>query len=214
VVAATAKQLAEQILHPAVSPRFDLGIQDGMSLGMAVLSLRAAIGRLAFTIWLYILALYKEQAVSKEEILEAIQKTAAELGRAPSMPELRDKTGISPRQVRRNFLSYGGALKACGLEKGGAGYTTPMNAVQGLGRADAETGQGAEDWRVRDVRKIQRQAPAHPLWNVGRGTGRAAICGRRAGLGRGMGGRNGGGARPSKGRGEAGKEVKDGQQDA
>jgi hypothetical protein len=60
VVAATAKQLAEQILHPAVSPRFDLGIQDGMSLGMAVLSLRAAIGRLAFTIWLYILALYKE----------------------------------------------------------------------------------------------------------------------------------------------------------
>jgi hypothetical protein len=67
--------------------------------------------------------------VSKEEILEAIQKTAAELGRAPSMPELRDKTGISPRHVRRNFLSYGGALKACGLEKGGAGYTTPMNAL-------------------------------------------------------------------------------------
>jgi hypothetical protein len=27
---------AEQILHPAVSPRLDLGIQDGMSLGMAV----------------------------------------------------------------------------------------------------------------------------------------------------------------------------------
>jgi hypothetical protein len=41
--------------------------------------------------------------VSKEEILEAIQKTAAELGRAPSMPELRDKTGISPRQVREIF---------------------------------------------------------------------------------------------------------------
>ena len=74
-------------------------------------------------------ALYKEQAVSKEEILEAIKKMAEELGRAPSLPELRDKTGISPRQVRRNFLSYTGALKACGLERGGAGYTTPMDAL-------------------------------------------------------------------------------------
>src|SRR5690242_17349621 len=74
-------------------------------------------------------ALYKEQAVSKEEILEAIKKMAEELGRAPSLPELRDKNGISPRQVRRNFLSYTGALKACGLERGGAGYTTPMDAL-------------------------------------------------------------------------------------
>ncbi|MFL6313796.1 MAG: homing endonuclease associated repeat-containing protein [Terriglobales bacterium] len=41
---------------------------------------------------------YEEQAVSKEEILEAIKKMAEELGRAPSLPELRDKSGISPRQ--------------------------------------------------------------------------------------------------------------------
>jgi nucleotide-binding universal stress UspA family protein len=67
--------------------------------------------------------------MSKEEILNAIKKLAEELGRAPSLPELRDKTGISPRQVRRAFLNYSCALKACGLEKGGAGYTTPMNAL-------------------------------------------------------------------------------------
>ncbi|HVG91216.1 MAG TPA: hypothetical protein VNB54_06965 [Alphaproteobacteria bacterium] len=67
--------------------------------------------------------------MTKEEILEAIQKIAAELGRAPSVPELRERTGISPRQVRRNFLNYTAALKACGLEKGGAGYTTPMDAL-------------------------------------------------------------------------------------
>jgi hypothetical protein len=54
---------------------------------------------------------------------------AEELGRAPSIPELRDRTGISPRQVRRKFLTYTAALKACGLEKGGAGYTTPMDAL-------------------------------------------------------------------------------------
>jgi hypothetical protein len=71
----------------------------------------------------------KEQAVSQEEILEAIKKMAEELGRAPSLPELRDKTGISPRQVRRKFLNYTSALKACGLERGGAGYTTPMDAL-------------------------------------------------------------------------------------
>jgi len=69
------------------------------------------------------------QTTSKEEIIQALKALAAELGRAPSLPELRDKTGISPRQIRRNFLSYTGLLKACGLEKGGAGYTTPMDAL-------------------------------------------------------------------------------------
>ncbi|MFL6385923.1 MAG: homing endonuclease associated repeat-containing protein [Terriglobales bacterium] len=35
--------------------------------------------------------------MSKEEILEAIKKMAQELGRAPSLPELRDKSGIIAR---------------------------------------------------------------------------------------------------------------------
>jgi hypothetical protein len=67
--------------------------------------------------------------MTKEEILQAIKRVAEELGRAPSLPEVRDKTGISPRQIRRNFLTYSALLKACGLERGGAGYTTPMNAL-------------------------------------------------------------------------------------
>ena len=54
VSSATARQRRSRSFTPAVSPRLDLGIQDGMSLGMAVFSLRAAIGRWAFTIWLYI----------------------------------------------------------------------------------------------------------------------------------------------------------------
>jgi len=60
----------------------------------------------AFSIW--------SQTMTKEEIMQAIKALAAELGRAPSMPELRDKTGITPRQVRRNFLTFTAALKACG----------------------------------------------------------------------------------------------------
>ncbi len=67
--------------------------------------------------------------MSKEEILQAIKKVAEELGRAPSLPELRARTGISPRLIRKNFLSYTGLLKMCGLERGGAGYTTPMDAL-------------------------------------------------------------------------------------
>jgi transcriptional regulator GlxA family with amidase domain len=39
----------------------------------------------------------RRKNVSKEEILESIKKMAEELGRAPSLLELRDRTGISPR---------------------------------------------------------------------------------------------------------------------
>src|SRR5712671_5622798 len=59
------------------------GFRDGMSFGMAGFVWGLAIGRLGIH---YQAFNYKEQAVSKEEILEAIQKAAAELGRAPSIP--------------------------------------------------------------------------------------------------------------------------------
>ena len=67
--------------------------------------------------------------MTKEEIMQAIKNCAEKLGRAPSVPELRASTGISPRTVRKNFLNYTAALRACGMERGGAGYTTPMDAL-------------------------------------------------------------------------------------
>jgi hypothetical protein len=67
--------------------------------------------------------------MTKEEILQAIRDCAEKLGRAPSMAELRASTGVTPRTVRRNFLNYKLALRACGMERGGAGYTTPMDAL-------------------------------------------------------------------------------------
>jgi hypothetical protein len=152
--------------------------------------------------------------VSKEEIFEAIKKLAEELGRAPSIPELRDRTGISPRQVRRKFLTYTAALKACGLEKGGAGYTTPMDALftdwaeltRKLGRAPK---MGEYDMYAKYSAKplLTRfgtwgEVPAGP-----------AVCGGRKGLGRRLGGCAGGCTRPLAGRGEGGKEVEDGQRD-
>lgn len=67
--------------------------------------------------------------MSKEEILQAIKKIAEELGRAPSLLELRAATGITARSVRKNFVNYTGALKLCGLERGGAGYRVPMDEL-------------------------------------------------------------------------------------
>src|ERR1051326_3596825 len=62
----------------------------------------------------------RRKNVSKEEILDAIKKMAEELGRAPSLPELRNKAGISPRRVRRKFLNYPSALKKMAEELGRA----------------------------------------------------------------------------------------------
>jgi hypothetical protein len=70
-----------------------------------------------------------EETMTKEEIKTAIWKCAEELGHTPSMAELRKTTEISPRQIRKNFSSYGGALEACGLARRGPGYGIPDNAL-------------------------------------------------------------------------------------
>jgi hypothetical protein len=67
--------------------------------------------------------------VTKEEILEAIKKTAEALGRAPSLLELRAAAGVTARNVRKHFVNYTAALKLCGLERGGAGYKAPMDEL-------------------------------------------------------------------------------------
>jgi hypothetical protein len=67
--------------------------------------------------------------MTKEEILQAIKDTAEKLGRAPSLIELRAATGVTARSVRKNFVNYTEALRLCGLERGGAGFTTPMDAL-------------------------------------------------------------------------------------
>ena len=57
----------------------------------------------------------KEQP-SKDEILNAIRRTASELGKCPSRPVFVRHTSISEYQVLKHFPSWNSAVKAAGLE--------------------------------------------------------------------------------------------------
>src|SRR5258708_31714877 len=57
-----------------------------------------------------------EDALTKEEILAAIRRAAAELGRAPSRGELRRITGLSHYRVLAEFPTLREAVRAAGLE--------------------------------------------------------------------------------------------------
>ena len=67
--------------------------------------------------------------MSREEIIEAMNRCAEELGRTPSVGEFRRLTLITPKQVRKNFGTYGRLLEATGREPQGQGYTTSMKSL-------------------------------------------------------------------------------------
>ena len=60
--------------------------------------------------------------MSKEEIIAAIQQCAAQLGHAPSFPELERTTRLRKRVIHRHFSNYREALRASGMDRQGAGY--------------------------------------------------------------------------------------------
>jgi hypothetical protein len=57
-----------------------------------------------------------KDAMAKEEILAAIRRAAAEMGRAPSRGELRRITGVSHYRVLAEFPTLREAVRAAGLE--------------------------------------------------------------------------------------------------
>ncbi|HEY1939575.1 MAG TPA: hypothetical protein VGJ33_16715 [Candidatus Angelobacter sp.] len=71
----------------------------------------------------------KYASMTKEEILQAIKQSAAELGHAPSIGELVKRTRISKQCLYRNFGNYRNALALCGLERTGPGYQTDMEGL-------------------------------------------------------------------------------------
>lgn len=62
------------------------------------------------------------EAVTKAEVIAAIQECAQRLGHVPSVTELRQLQNVSKRAIRRCFGNYRAALEACGLERKGAGH--------------------------------------------------------------------------------------------
>jgi hypothetical protein len=57
-----------------------------------------------------------QDSMTKDEILKAIRRAAAELGRAPSRGELRRITGVSHYRVLAEFRTLREAVRAAGLE--------------------------------------------------------------------------------------------------
>src|SRR6185437_11895090 len=56
-----------------------------------------------------------EKAMSKEEIMAAIQGLAQKLGRVPTLTELKTMTPVGRRAVRSHFTTFTNALIACGM---------------------------------------------------------------------------------------------------
>lgn len=67
--------------------------------------------------------------MSKEEIIAAIQQSAAQLGHPPSVTELGRLANVDKRDIRRCFSNYREALLACGMDRQGAGYEVELKTL-------------------------------------------------------------------------------------
>ena len=67
--------------------------------------------------------------MNRVEIIAVIKECTAKLGHAPSQTELKNATGLMPWHINKAFGTYGRALKACGLERTGSGYTVDRRTM-------------------------------------------------------------------------------------
>ena len=70
--------------------------------------------------------------MTKQEIREKLVECTEKLGHVPSVSEFIKWAGIARRQIRKNFGTYGLALKDCNLERsttGGGGQKLPMEEL-------------------------------------------------------------------------------------
>ncbi|HKD81692.1 MAG TPA: hypothetical protein VKH81_18510 [Candidatus Angelobacter sp.] len=71
----------------------------------------------------------KKSAVTKQQIIEALQLCFRRLKRIPKVRELRRMTGIQGFEVRKAFGTFGEAMRAAGLEPRGVGYSLPTTEL-------------------------------------------------------------------------------------
>ena len=67
--------------------------------------------------------------MTKEEIKQAMQECATQLGHPPSLTELRIHKGVHDRHIRKHFLTYRRALEECGMMRQGQGYKLTPEAL-------------------------------------------------------------------------------------
>src|SRR5436305_1352288 len=71
----------------------------------------------------------KLKEIGRQQIMAAIVECTEKLGEVPSQPQLTKMTNFTKLQVRKHFGSYAHALRACKLEKAGAGWKISMEAL-------------------------------------------------------------------------------------
>jgi hypothetical protein len=67
--------------------------------------------------------------VTKEEIMAGIRSCADELGRVPTVADLKQMKRISLRTIRRFFGRYADALREAGFDPHGAGYKLDLDTL-------------------------------------------------------------------------------------
>jgi hypothetical protein len=67
--------------------------------------------------------------MTREEIIAAVHKCAAKLGRTPRTTDFYKHSGVSVRQVRRHFGTFTRLLAASGVEREGPGAALGMDAL-------------------------------------------------------------------------------------
>jgi hypothetical protein len=129
------------------------------------------------------------QMTTKDEIIKAIRESAEELGRTPTVGDLKRLKKIGLKTVKRYFGRYADALREAGFEPQGAGYRLEletlakdwMEIARKLGKVPSllqynrlsPYSVGAADWAVWRVDGgAARDAPACPGEGTGRGVGR------------------------------------------
>ena len=87
--------------------------------------------------------------MSREEIIAAAKRVAAELGHAPNLAEFRTLTRISKNQIRKNFGTFTQMMAASEVERHGSGWVVDLRALfvdwAGIVR---KTGQSTDDVRL------------------------------------------------------------------
>src|SRR3954462_13830334 len=89
----------------------------------------------------------QESTVTKEEIIRAVQKYAAKLGRTPRSAEFHKHARLSPRMVLRHFGTFTRLLAASGVERRGPGVPIGLeelfldwaSVARKLGKVPAKT---------------------------------------------------------------------------
>lgn len=79
--------------------------------------------------WLFYLEpTFTGGTVTKEEIISAIKECEARLGHVPSCAELQ-RAKVSKHSIQARFGTYTAALRACGMERSGAGHVVNDRAL-------------------------------------------------------------------------------------